>query len=182
VLKLQSQFLASAAHFLALANVFIPVLIARLLVRLLKPTTQQFLLIKSFSLLLLGLFLSALATLNFSLSLFLGLLCSPLSFVGYVEQSTPSAPPSDTSAPGEKPKDPIRSVKAVFGLVVLNYLAPTTVLLAACKMRDVSVEKVLVEAAFGWDVWGLWTQVAVWCIWWPAWLTGCILLSSSLNV
>jgi glycosylphosphatidylinositol transamidase len=35
---------------------------------------------------------------------------------------------------------------------------------------------VLKEAAFGWDVWGMTTQVVVWCVWWPAWLVGMVLL------
>ncbi len=34
----------------------------------------------------------------------------------------------------------------------------------------------LKEAAFGWDVWGMNTQVVVWCVWWPAWVTGMVLL------
>lgn len=35
---------------------------------------------------------------------------------------------------------------------------------------------VLKEAAFGWDVWGMNTQVVVWCVWWPAWIQGMVLL------
>lgn len=73
-------------------------------------------------------------------------------------------------------------VKSIVGLVILNLVSPTAVLLGACKAFDIPVEKVLVEAAFGWDVWGMWTQVAVWCIWWPAWLAGCVLLASSFLV
>ena len=62
--------------------------------------------------------------------------------------------------------------------MVLNFLAPTTVL--ALGARGFGLEEgvggVLKEAAFGWDVWGMNTQVVVWCVWWPAWVVGMILL------
>ena len=38
------------------------------------------------------------------------------------------------------------------------------------------IGEVLKEAAFGWDVWGMNTQVVVWCVWWPAWVVGMVLL------
>jgi glycosylphosphatidylinositol transamidase len=41
---------------------------------------------------------------------------------------------------------------------------------------DLRIEEILKQAAFGWDVWGMNTQVVVWCVWWPAWLTGMVLL------
>ena len=59
--------------------------------------------------------------------------------------------------------------------LLLQLVAPTTVLFGACYAWDVSVEGILVEAAFGWDVWGMWTQVVVCCVWWPAWLVGAAL-------
>ncbi|KAL1956212.1 hypothetical protein VTO42DRAFT_7559 [Malbranchea cinnamomea] len=173
---LSERHLAPAVHTFAVANIFIPIVITALLTRFSTPTTQQFLLIKSSSLLLLGLFLSALATLNFSLSLLLGVLCTPISFIGYIE------PPSPLSASQPKSKPPMTIVKSFAGLMILNLFSPTAVLLATCKMLSIPVEKVLVEAAFGWDVWGMWTQVAVWCVWWPAWLAGGVLLVSSILV
>jgi GPI-anchor transamidase subunit GAA1 len=38
------------------------------------------------------------------------------------------------------------------------------------------VGEILKEAAFGWNVWGMNTQVVVWCVWWPAWLVGAIIV------
>jgi GPI-anchor transamidase subunit GAA1 len=130
-----------------------------------KPiVSQQYLLIKSFALLLLGLSLSTLATLNFSLSFMIGLFCAPLSFITRLES----------------PAKPVRFVVSILGLILLNLLSPPVVLLGVCWYTGVSVETVMTQAAFGWDVWGMWTQVVVWCVWWPAWLIGCIQLGSSM--
>lgn len=38
------------------------------------------------------------------------------------------------------------------------------------------VEEVLTEAAFGWNVWCMNTQVVIWCVWWPTWIVGMISL------
>ncbi|KAL4787204.1 Gaa1-like protein [Aspergillus varians] len=130
-----------------------------------STTTQQTHLIKSASLLLLGLFLSTLATLNFSLSFMIGLLCAPLSFVHRFGADT---------------KPALRYAGSIVGLVFLNILSPPVVLLAGCAYFGVSPETVLTEAAFGWDVWGMWTQVVVWCVWWPAWVVGGALTGLSL--
>lgn len=149
-------------------NIVLPLILAVSLstgLGLFKPiVSQQYLLIKSFALLLLGLSLSTLATLNFSLSFMIGLLCAPLTFITRLESAA----------------RPIRCAISVLGLVLLNLLSPPVVLLGVCWYTGVSVETVMTQAAFGWDVWGMWTQVVVWCVWWPAWLIGCIQLGSSM--
>ncbi|KAL3491571.1 Gaa1-like protein [Aspergillus germanicus] len=145
-------------------NALLPLLLAALLSRN-STTTQQTHLIKSLSLLLLGLFLSTLATLNFSLSFMIGLLCAPLSFVYRISAETAPV---------------LRYTLSAAGLVFLNLLSPPVVLLAGCAYFGVSVETVLTEAAFGWNVWGMWTQVVVWCVWWPAWVVGGALVGVSL--
>ncbi|KAL3480643.1 Gaa1-like protein [Aspergillus californicus] len=123
-------------------------------------------LIKSISLLLLGLSLSTLATLNFSLSFMIGLLCTPLSFVHRIsKENTPTA---------------LRYPLLIAGLVFLNLLSPPVVLVVGCAYFGVDVKTVLTEAAFGWDVWGMWTQVVVWCVWWPAWVVGGAVVGVSL--
>ena len=58
----------------------LPYLLSHLLTKYYAPTAQQYQLIRSFSLLLLGMFLSSLATLNFSLALIVGVLSTPLTF------------------------------------------------------------------------------------------------------
>ncbi|OJJ98023.1 hypothetical protein ASPACDRAFT_122907 [Aspergillus aculeatus ATCC 16872] len=168
--NINHQYYPTATYASIAINAILPIALAACLTRGLTTTpreqSQQSLLIKSFSLLLLGLFLSTLATLNFSLSFMIGLLCTPLSFVNRIDPRTASRP--------------LRSVLAVAGLVLLNVLSPPVVLLGACWYVGVDVETVLTRAAFGWDVWGMWTQVVVWCVWWPAWVTGCALLGFSL--
>ncbi|KAI9670092.1 MAG: Glycosyl phosphatidyl inositol protein transamidase complex subunit [Trizodia sp. TS-e1964] len=142
-----------------LTSILLPHLAAYGLARTFPPTAQHLLLIKALALLFLGMFLSALATLNFSLSLAVGLLLAPLTFI-----------PLRRTHP---------AVAAAAGLL-FNALAPPSVLLAVSAYFKLPVGQLLLEAAFGWDVWGMWTQVVVWCVWWPAWLTGAVLFSTSL--
>jgi glycosylphosphatidylinositol transamidase len=127
----------------------------------LTPTPQQYLLIKSFSLVLLGLCLSTLATLNFSLAFLIGVLSVPLTFVSRL---------------------PGRPLMAGIVSLILNGVSPPVVLFASCWYFEVPVQKVLMEAAFGWDVWGMWTQVVVWCVWWPAWVVGGFQVASSVTM
>jgi glycosylphosphatidylinositol transamidase len=136
-------------------NALLPLLLSTLLTHYFAPTAHHYTLIKTFSLLLLGLFLSSLATLNFSLAFLIGLLSAPLTHM----QPLPSRPLTT-------------GVLAV----LLSALAPTTVLMAGCWWWELGVGEVLKEAAFGWDVWGMNTQVVVWSVWWPAWVVGMVLL------
>ena len=101
------------------------------------------------------LFLSSLATLNFSLAFLVGLLSAPLTYM--------------------QPLSNRPIIKGVLA-VLLSALSPTTVLVAGCWWWKLAIGEVLKEAAFGWDVWGMTTQVVVWCVWWPAWLVGMVLL------
>ncbi|MCJ1282817.1 Glycosyl phosphatidyl inositol protein transamidase complex subunit [Xylographa opegraphella] len=150
-----------------LFNFALPDLLAVLISSYAPLTHQQRLLTKSFSLLLLGMFLATLATLNFSLAFLVGLLASPLSFLG--------VPPSDP--PQGEVSAPWTIAKRTLSSIVLHALAPGVVLFAVCTYSGVSVEEVLTQAAFGWNVSGLWTQVIVWCVWWPAWLVGGVFVS-----
>ncbi|MCJ1457909.1 Glycosyl phosphatidyl inositol protein transamidase complex subunit [Mycoblastus sanguinarius] len=156
------------AYFLllTLVNSILPTLLATLISRQTPLTPQHHLLLQSFSLLLLGMFLATLATLNFSLSLFVGLLSTPLSFIG------------NPFSPSIEAKDvfPSKTRKAL-STIVLQLFSPSVVMWTACWIWGADVSEVLAEAAFGWRVYGLWTQVVVWCVWWPAWLAGGVLVS-----
>lgn len=143
----------------SIANNILPLILSATLTHYFHPTTQQYQLLKSFSLLLLGLFLSSLATLNFSLSLLVGLLATPLTYIH---------PLPSTSA--------LTLFSKFFLAILLVAVGPTTVLLAGSWAWGLNVGEVLTQAAFGWDVWGMYTQVVVWCVWWPAWVMGGILL------
>lgn len=142
-----------------MANTVLPLLLSKILTYYFAPTAQQYHLIKSFSLLLLGLFLSSLATLNFSLAFLVGLLAAPLTYVRPITSKTILS----------------RILKALIELL-LTAIAPTTVLVAGSWAWGMTIQDSLTQAAFGWDVWGMNTQVVVWCVWWPAWLVGGILL------
>ena len=154
----------------SIINFLLPTLLSTVLSRFARPTSQQRLLMKCFSLLILGMFLATLATLNFSLSFLIGLLAFPLSFMGV---------PSERSSAKEK-ETGYQFARSAFANVILHLSSPPVVVCMICHIFGVSVEEVLIEAAFGWKVWGLWTQIVVWCIWWPAWLVGIVFESPSL--
>lgn len=138
-----------------ITNSILPFILSSALVHYFAPTTQQYQLIKAFSLLLLGMFLSSLATLNFSLAFLVGLFAAPLTYL-----------------------QPLAKRPVIAGIlaVPLSLLAPPMVVIAGTRYWGLGIGKVLKEAAYGWDVWGMNTQVVVWCVWWPAWLVGMVLL------
>ncbi|KAL7814704.1 Glycosylphosphatidylinositol:protein transamidase, GAA1 component [Trichoderma gracile] len=115
-----------------------------------KPTLQYLQLTKSFSLLILGVSLATLSTLNFSLAFLVGLLASPLTFL-----------------------QPTNSRAARWGFVALLILtSPPVVILTAAWTSGLTISEVLKAASLGWNVWGMYTPVVIWCVWWPAWLIG----------
>jgi glycosylphosphatidylinositol transamidase len=59
-------------------------------------------------------------------------------------------------------------------------LNPVVLIKAATFYFGVDVVEVLLKAAEGWHVWGLWTQVVVWLVWWPAWFAGSVVVSGGL--
>ncbi|KAK0724811.1 GPI transamidase component GAA1 [Lasiosphaeris hirsuta] len=147
------SMLTPAFTIFAVINTALPHSLSHLLTTYYTPSAQQYQLIKSFSLLLLGMFLSSLATLNFSLAFLVGLLTSPLTFM----RPWPQSPAMRTAC-----------------TVLLNAVSPTAVLVAAAFAWHLDINTVLREAAFAWDVCGMYTPVVVWCVWWPAWLAGSV--------
>jgi GPI-anchor transamidase subunit GAA1 len=118
-------------------------------------------LIKSFSLLALGIFLSTLSTLNFSLGFFLGVLCSPLAFLRPVGVSRHSV------------------VVTILAIVVMQLISPLNWFYFVSKLEyRQDVLKVAQMYRFAWKVWGTWTPLVWWCIWWPAWLVGLVVLAA----
>ena len=153
------QTITTTMIIFSLLNLLGPYVFAIPLTRYFTPSEQQYLLLKSFSLLVLGMFLSALATLNFSLAFLTGLLSAPFTFIPIRLQS--------------------RAV-ALGGSLLLNLVSPFAVLFACSIYWKVPVQDLLIEAAFGWNVWGMRTQVVVWCVWWPAWLVGTVIMAASV--
>ncbi|KAF4463581.1 glycosylphosphatidylinositol transamidase [Fusarium albosuccineum] len=158
--RLPAGLLSPAFAIFSVISAVLPFIISQLLTLVSKPTIQHFQLTKSFSLLVLGMCLSTLATLNFSLAFLVGLLASPLSFVKPV-------------------KNPVLRW-SLAGL--LNIVAPPTVVYAAAQVWGISIADLLREASFGWNVWGMYTPVVVWCLWWPAWLVGMVNVFGEVSV
>ncbi|OAL30731.1 hypothetical protein AYO22_01351 [Fonsecaea multimorphosa] len=129
------------------------------------PTNEQYVLTKSLSLLILGLFLTVLATLNFSLSMFLGIVCIPLVFVDRTR-----------SRPGfSLVQYLILAIVSPMGLAI--GLSAYGVLVLG---RDDVLVQWLQQLALGWNIWGSWgVPVGILCIWLPAWVVGATLVASS---
>lgn len=132
-----------------------------------KARVPQFhTILKALSLLVLGLQLTVLATLNFSLSMFLGLLCTPLAFAGFYKDS------------------PIRAKASLFAILIFNPFLVTNAAIMAAKLTGIyddntSMASVLTKwlkaVSFSWHVWGAWGLLAgVFCIWVPAWTVATI--------
>ncbi|KAF4512110.1 hypothetical protein G6O67_001292 [Ophiocordyceps sinensis] len=150
--RLPASMLSPAFTVFSVASAAFPPIASQLMAAFSTPTAQHFQLTKSFSLLILGITLATLATLNFSLAFLIGLLASPLAFI-----------------------QPTRNMTARYCLAgLLSAVAPPVVVYTAAQLWGVPVADVLRRASFGWNVWGMHTAVVVWCLWWPAWLVGMI--------
>ncbi|KAL8915552.1 MAG: hypothetical protein Q9171_000117 [Xanthocarpia ochracea] len=165
----RQETLPRTLWFFAYANVVLPTLLAIIISGFTTLSTHRLILLQCFSLLLLGMFLATLATLNFSLAFLIGLLSAPLSFVGVAMSADNGDAPPKLTTP-----------QKIACNVLLHLLSPPVVVLAVCKIFGVDAGAMLAEAAFGWKVSGLWTQVVVCCVWWPAWLIGAVIVSPSL--
>jgi glycosylphosphatidylinositol transamidase len=180
-----SSSLSTAFIIFASTALPLPAILALALPRIMsrKPTEQELSLLHCFCLLMLGMVLAALATVNYSLSYIIGVLCTPLVLVrlpthlslGSASQTTSIAgSKAGSSPPVTKPSLSTVAKRIGYPLLIVVHLAvsPITVIYAASTLVPGGLDKVLAEAAFGWWVYGLWTQVIVWLVWWPAWLAG----------
>ncbi|EHY58663.1 GPI transamidase component GAA1 [Exophiala dermatitidis] len=160
---------------------------------------EQYILIKSLSMLLLGLFLTVLATLNFSLSMFLGVVCVPLAFVDRTPHNkrlailqyvrlvvlSPMAlafVAAMVTATARRPVDWFGGWGLSLGLELGHApesnesYAFASALVAATEV----LQNWLQQLAFGWNVWGSWgVPVGVLCVWVPAWVVSATLVASS---
>lgn len=140
-----------------------------------KTRTWQFhTILKGLSLMVLGLELTVLATLNFSLSMFLGLLCTPLCFAGFYKASS------------------LRATASLIAVVLFNPFVMANAAVMATKlagyydgsmaMKDVL--RVWLElVSFGWQVNGAYgVPVGVFCVWLPAWTVATLGTVSSFVV
>lgn len=141
---------------------------------------QQQTLISCFSLLILGISLATLSTLNFSLGLLIGLCAAPLNFASPLLAS-PSSLVSRNMNSGDLKSGWKDHLATAAMLISLSATAPPTILagMGAAMSNNSNnpislegVKRLLVEASFAWHVNGTWTSVVVWLVWWPAWVMG----------
>ncbi|KAF1929027.1 Glycosylphosphatidylinositol:protein transamidase, GAA1 component [Didymella exigua CBS 183.55] len=146
-----------SALYLTTANAttLFPLVVAWFLAELRPLSRQENTLIQCFSLLLLGMILAALATLNFSQSFLIGVLAAPLSFV----------------------RKTSRTWLTVVQLLLLALINPVMVAQWSARLLGADLNQALVMAAQGWFVSGLWTQVTVWLVWFPAWVCATVVVA-----
>ena len=155
----------------------LPFYLARILAT--KASLQQVQLLQSFSLLLLGATLSTLATLNFSLALVIGIICSPLSFV----RPLPRLPSRKSMKTVDDAHDFVQNLAvALTATVLVISISPPILLYAANAYFGKEIGWTLLEMAKGWSAQGVWTSLVVWGIWWPAWVVGgSVLVSGAMR-
>ncbi|EHK43642.1 uncharacterized protein TrAtP1_008031 [Trichoderma atroviride] len=134
----------------SVASTVLPAIFSFAAASLQKSTLQYFQLTKSFSLLILGVSLATLSTLNFSLAFLVGLLASPLTFI--------------------RPTNSV-ATRGIFAMLLI-ITSPPIVILTTAWTSGVTLTEVLKAASLGWNVWGMYTPIVIWCMWWPAWLVG----------
>ncbi|KAF2728263.1 Glycosylphosphatidylinositol:protein transamidase, GAA1 component [Polyplosphaeria fusca] len=170
--NLPSRLLTPTFHLSLLLTSFLPLLTAYALSTTSRPTPRETTLIHCFAAMFLGMFLSALATLNFSLSILIGVAAAPMNFIRAISPSSSSS---------EWTKGTRRAVSAA-QVLLMAVLNPLLLVKGATVWYGVDIGDILVGAAEGWHVWGLWTQVVVWLVWWPAWVAGGVVAATGLFV
>lgn len=159
----------------AFATQITPYLAATFLANNNLMTPQARTLIPCISLLLLGIALSTLSTLNFSLGLLVGLACTPLSMT-QAPLLLPAASKSKSST--------LATIRTIVSLLLLHLVHPTTIVYLASFFLTSApagdVKDVLLLASEAWTVQGTYTALVVWLVWWPAWFVGTAVVSSAL--
>ena len=135
----------------------VPLLLAMVAIRISIFTERSFTILRSLMLLLLGLSLSTLATLNFSLSMILGLLCTPLAFVKRSSKSL-----------------------GIAQLALLLVLSPGFLPILLATIARESLSDWLYNISYAWTISGSWgVPIGVLSIWLPAWIISAFLVATS---
>jgi len=168
---LPQPYLPTAIHIIRALTCFLPVSLGYLLTRTFAVSHQQVQIMQSFSLLLLGATLSMLATLNFSLAFVIGVLASPLNFV----RARPKFQVAESFQ-----TNTLTTAMNWGTAMALNLVAPPVVLYGISRYWGLDEQWMLAEMAKGWNAQGVWTSLVVWGIWWPAHVTGGVVLFSEM--
>lgn len=105
------------------------------------------LLISSFSQIILGMFLSAIATVNFPLSLFIGIIAFPITFMGPTQH---------------------KIVQILIRVTLLVFTSPMSILYLFCVLTGMDWKDLVVDITFGYEWLHVWTPLAIFGVWWPA--------------
>jgi len=172
------QALNSAFVQIALATNILPYLTAVFLRANALINTQALTLIPCISLLLLGIALATLSTLNFSLGLLVGLVASPLALI-HAHLLLPEAVSTTKSKTATS-----LPIRAITTLLLLHLINPTSITYLASHLLTAAplgnVQSLLVMAGEAWLVHSTYTAVIVWLVWFPAWFVGASVVACGL--
>lgn len=139
-----------------LVEIALPLVLRNVQTSRLTPLNTDSKLIKTFSLLTLGMSLSTLSTLNFSLGFFIGTLCGPLAFLS-----------------------PVRPSFLPLAFVGMQLVSPVNWVHVVARWQFGGGVGGLAQLyRFAWKVLGVWTPLVWWVVWWPAWVAGLVVLAS----
>jgi glycosylphosphatidylinositol transamidase len=148
------QFLTVAIRLVEIA---LPLILRNVQTSRLTPQNTDSKLLKTFSLLTLGMSLSTLSTLNFSLGFFIGTLCAPLTFLSPVRNSS----------------------LLLLAFLGMQLVSPVNWVHVVAQWRfGGGVGELAQLYRFAWKVLGVWTPLVWWVVWWPAWVAGLVVLAS----
>lgn len=113
-------------------------------------------LLSSFSQIMLGMFLSAIATINFPLALAIGMIAFPTCFIG----------PAQT-----------KLTQIVTRVTLLIFTSPMSVLYLYCTFAGADWRIVIVDFVFGYEWQHVWTPIVIFGVWWPVYFLSSIVVS-----
>lgn len=121
-----------------------------------RLSSDDIALVNSFSQLMLGMFLSAIATINFSLALFMGIIAFPYSFIGPVHNK-------------------VHQICIRVALLVLT--SPMSILYLFCAFSGMDWKAIVLDVVFGYEWSHVWTPFAIFGVWWPAYFLTSVVVS-----
>lgn len=117
-------------------------------------------LIDSFSQIMLGMFLSAVATINFPLALAIGVIAFPTSFVRPAQN---------------------KLVQISIRVLLLLFTSPVSVIYLYCTFTGTDWKSIMLDLVFGYEWQHVWTPLVVFGVWWPAYFLSSTVVSGGVN-
>lgn len=108
---------------------------------------DDLILVDSYSQIMLGMFLSAIATVNFPLSLFIGIVAFPITFIRPTEH---------------------KIAQILVRVALLVFTSPMSILYLFCAFTGMDWRELIMDVMFGYEWLHAWTPLAIFGVWWPA--------------